>query len=112
MARGLNTPGRSRKVGGARAGECARAYALHRGHHTPNGRLSHSQQTANEGDNEEAEEKFKEASEAYEVLRESQKRKIYDQFGHQGLEGSGFSGFTVAGMTLRASSISLGSTRT
>jgi len=40
-----------------------------------------------------AEEKFKEASEAYEVLRDPQKRNLYDQFGHQGLEGSGFSGF-------------------
>lgn len=40
-----------------------------------------------------AEEKFKEASEAYEVLRDPQKRRIYDQFGHQGLEGSGFRGF-------------------
>ena len=47
----------------------------------------------NPGDKE-AEEKFKEASEAYEVLRDSQKRNIYDQFGHQGLEGSGFSGFS------------------
>ena len=46
----------------------------------------------NPGD-EEAEEKFKEAAEAYEVLRDPQKRQIYDQFGHQGLEGSGFSGF-------------------
>ena len=44
--------------------------------------------------NKEAEEKFKEAAEAYEVLRDAQKRKIYDQFGHQGLEGSGFSGFS------------------
>lgn len=44
--------------------------------------------------NKEAEDKFKEASEAYEVLRDSQKRKIYDQFGHQGLEGAGFSGFS------------------
>jgi molecular chaperone DnaJ len=43
--------------------------------------------------NKEAEEKFKEAAEAYEVLRDSEKRSIYDQFGHQGLEGSGFSGF-------------------
>jgi molecular chaperone DnaJ len=40
-----------------------------------------------------AEEKFKEAAEAYEVLRDPNKRSIYDQFGHQGLEGSGFSGF-------------------
>ncbi len=40
-----------------------------------------------------AEENFKEAAEAYEVLRDPQKRNIYDQFGHQGLEGTGFSGF-------------------
>ncbi|UCE52488.1 MAG: molecular chaperone DnaJ [Desulfobacterales bacterium] len=43
--------------------------------------------------NKEAEDKFKEAAEAYEVLRDPEKRSIYDQFGHQGLEGSGFSGF-------------------
>jgi molecular chaperone DnaJ len=41
-------------------------------------------------DNEEAEEKFKEASEAYEVLSDEEKRKIYDQFGHDGLRGRGF----------------------
>ena len=46
----------------------------------------------NPGDRE-AEEKFKEASEAYEVLRDANKRQIYDQYGHQGLEGAGFSGF-------------------
>jgi molecular chaperone DnaJ len=46
----------------------------------------------NPGDKE-AEENFKEAAEAYEVLRDPQKRNIYDQFGHQGLEGTGFSGF-------------------
>lgn len=40
-----------------------------------------------------AEEKFKEASEAYEVLSDPQKRQIYDQFGHAGLEGRGFHGF-------------------
>jgi len=43
--------------------------------------------------NTEAEEKFKEAAEAYEVLRDSQKRDLYDQFGHAGLEGTGFTGF-------------------
>jgi molecular chaperone DnaJ len=41
-----------------------------------------------------AEEKFKEAAEAYDVLSDSQKRQLYDRFGHQGLEGSGFSGFS------------------
>lgn len=46
----------------------------------------------NPGDKE-AEDKFKEAAEAYEVLRDPQKRQIYDQYGHQGLEGTGFSGF-------------------
>ena len=43
--------------------------------------------------NQEAEDKFKEAAEAYEVLRDAKKRAIYDQYGHAGLEGSGFSGF-------------------
>ncbi len=41
----------------------------------------------------EAEEKFKEASEAYEVLRDAEKRDIYDRYGHEGLKGTGFSGF-------------------
>ncbi|MFA4874788.1 MAG: DnaJ domain-containing protein, partial [bacterium] len=41
-----------------------------------------------------AEEQFKEASEAYEVLSDTQRRQIYDAYGHQGLEGSGFHGFT------------------
>ena len=39
-----------------------------------------------------AEQKFKEASEAYEVLKDPQKRQRYDQFGHSGLKG-GFGGF-------------------
>jgi len=43
--------------------------------------------------NKEAEEKFKEAAEAYEVLHDPDKRQIYNQYGHQGLEGTGFSGF-------------------
>ncbi|GAB4386517.1 MAG: molecular chaperone DnaJ [Phycisphaerales bacterium] len=36
-----------------------------------------------------AEAKFKEAAEAYEVLSDEQKRRIYDQFGHEGLRGRG-----------------------
>jgi len=36
-----------------------------------------------------SEEKFKEAAEAYEVLGDPEKRKIYDQFGHQGVRQSG-----------------------
>ncbi|WP_457554146.1 molecular chaperone DnaJ [Desulfobacula sp.] len=43
-------------------------------------------------DNKEAEEKFKEASEAYEVINDENKRQIYDQFGHRGLEGAGHTG--------------------
>ncbi|MFQ5505890.1 MAG: molecular chaperone DnaJ [Planctomycetota bacterium] len=49
----------------------------------------------------EAEEKFKEAAEAYAVLSEADKRKRYDQFGHAGVEGAmpfgrgGAGGFSV-----------------
>jgi len=44
----------------------------------------------------EAEEKFKEASEAYSVLGNGEKRQIYDQYGHEGLKNSnrGFSDFS------------------
>ncbi|WP_276816740.1 molecular chaperone DnaJ [Segatella maculosa] len=42
----------------------------------------------NPGDKE-AEERFKEAAEAYEVLHDSQKRQQYDQFGFDGLQGAG-----------------------
>jgi len=45
-------------------------------------------------DNKEAEAKFKEISEAYQVLSDSQNRQMYDRFGHQGLSGSGFQPFT------------------
>ena len=40
-------------------------------------------------DNKEAEEKFKEVNEAYEVLSDENKRRTYDQFGHQGVNGQG-----------------------
>lgn len=43
---------------------------------------------ANPGDKE-AEDKFKEIGEAYEVLSDSQKRKTYDQFGHAAFDGAG-----------------------
>ena len=48
----------------------------------------------NPGD-QSSEEKFKEATEAYEILGDDQRRKLYDQFGHEGVstQGGGFQGF-------------------
>ena len=43
----------------------------------------------NVGDKE-AEEKFKEAAEAYEVLSDPERRQIYDRYGHEGLRSGGF----------------------
>src|SRR5258708_8469863 len=40
-----------------------------------------------------AEDRFKEASEAYEVLSDGEKRSRYDRFGHQGVAGAGSGGF-------------------
>jgi molecular chaperone DnaJ len=46
----------------------------------------------NPGDKK-AEDRFKEAAEAYEVLSDKQKREIYDHYGHEGLSSTGFRGF-------------------
>ena len=51
----------------------------------------------NPGDKQ-AEEKFKEAAEAYEVLSDAQKKAKYDQYGHQAFDGSG--GFGGGGMNM------------
>ena len=56
-------------------------------------------------DNKEAAEKFKEASQAYEVLKDSEKRAAYDNYGHVAFEGGGpggaggFSGFQAGGFS-------------
>ena len=54
-------------------------------------------------DNPKAEEHFKEAKEAYEILSDAQKRGAYDQYGHAGVDpqagmgGAGFGGFGGGG---------------
>lgn len=49
--------------------------------------------------NKEAEEKFKEAAEAYDVLSNTEKKQRYDQFGHAGM-GGGAGGFGGGGMSM------------
>lgn len=49
-------------------------------------------------DNKEAEEKFKEAAEAYSILSDPQKKQRYDQYGHAGLGGAAGGGFGGGGM--------------
>lgn len=51
-------------------------------------------------DNKEAEEKFKEAAEAYDVLSDDEKRARYDRYGHQGVSGAGFGGGGGGGMSM------------
>ena len=63
----------------------------------------------NPGDKQ-AEEKFKEAAEAYDVLSNPDKRARYDQFGHAGMSGAagaggGFGGFSRWRISSRSSAI-------
>src|SRR5256885_10155466 len=44
-----------------------------------------------------ADSRFKEINEAYEVLSQEEKRRIYDTYGHQGANGAGFGGFGAGG---------------
>ena len=53
----------------------------------------------NQGDKA-AEEKFKEAAEAYEVLSSEEKRQRYDQYGHAGVGGAAGGGFGGGGMSM------------
>jgi molecular chaperone DnaJ len=47
-----------------------------------------------------AEEKFKEAAEAYEILSDADKKAQYDRYGHAGVRGNGSGGFSGGGMNM------------
>ena len=51
-------------------------------------------------DDKKAEEKFKEAAEAYEVLSNTEKRQRYNQFGHAGVSGNAGGGYSGGGMNM------------
>ena len=67
---------------GASAAEIKKAYRQKAIEHHPD---------KNPGDHE-AEDKFKKAAEAYEILSDENKRSRYDQYGHQAFDGGGFGG--------------------
>lgn len=50
--------------------------------------------------NKQAEENFKEAAEAYEILSDAQKRQRYDQYGHAGVGGASGGGYGGGGMSM------------
>lgn len=75
---------------GATAAEIKKAYRKKAIEHHPD---------KNPGDTS-AEEKFKKAAEAYEILSDPDKKARYDQYGHQAFEGGGFGGGRGGGMNM------------